>query len=200
MTGRTMVTQTRVLMNVCPHSLKPQAQALKERVQPLVAPWTLDHGWTPGRSQQAAVAFVSANPDWRFIDVVSCFSSIDQGRMWTTVARLDHDLAHELARFCTRLGCTEGLPEGTSFSPALANIYLTEVDRRWAGRAIRCGDNWACVDINKLRSELLDLGLSTKDRPTFVGQQRKEVTTRHCRHRSKPGLHSGALRTPVSIP
>jgi len=64
------------------------------------------------------------------------------------------------------------LPEGCAFSPACANLYLAAFDWRWRGRAVRVGDNIACADIFRARSELRDIELRAVPTVNFIALTR----------------------------
>ena len=97
---------------------------------------------------------------------------IDQHRLFWLL-RSQPELRAELRRFFRRLGCYEGIPEGCSFSPTLANLYLAAIDRRWAGKSVRYGDNIACSDPRRYAAELLTIGLLATSRPNFTNRVAK---------------------------
>ena len=133
-------------------------------------PWCADHCWITGRSEDQAYAAIQ--PSWGFLDITSFFTSIDQHRLFWLL-RSQPELRAELRRFFRRLGCYEGIPEGCSFSPTLANLYLAAIDRRWAGNSVRYGDNIACSDPRRYAAELLTISLLATSRPNFTNRVAK---------------------------
>lgn len=163
--GITKLVEERLIENVPPFSMQPWAKRLSQRCKALVPPWTLDHCWV--RRRGLALAESKIEPGWQFIDIASFFTSIEQDRLWRML-RGEPELLAELRRFVRVLGCDIGVPEGCAFSPALANIYLGQVDKRWQLRAVRYGDNIASAEPGRLSAELGELGLATRRCQTFV--------------------------------
>jgi len=169
--GRIHVGPNRILWCVPPPYLKPACQRLRRALEPHLPSLTLDHCWVPGRRQQAAIDLAAASGWTEYLDVVSFFTSVDQRRLWRVLARLDPALLRRVQKMFDLLGCDSGLPEGCPFSPVLANLYVLELDTRWQGRAVRIGDNFATCAATKLANELLDIGLRSQRRSTFVGPE-----------------------------
>jgi hypothetical protein len=154
----------RVLEFVPVGRAKHAALDLRDRLQPLVPSWSLDHCWIPGRDHRTAVKLAeihaSVRPFWLTLDIVSFFASIPQRRMWWIVKGFgDVVLADDVRHFVENIGCEHGIPEGCAFSPSLANLYLAAIDRRWHRNGVRVGDNIACADPGRMAAELLDIGL-----------------------------------------
>lgn len=168
------VTDKRVLSTVPPYSMQPWAKRLKPRCDALIPPWCLDYGWIRGRGRPMAEAHVAAllvasvDRPIEYLDIISFFPSVEQERLWWLLRRADADLGVELQRFFRKLGCEEGLPEGCHFTTALANLYLSAIDSRWQGRAIRYGDNIACTDRYRMRGELANIGLVGRETDCFI--------------------------------
>ena len=160
---RTLLRNGRIIFNVPEPWLRPEAKALKAQLDPLVPPWCLDFGWRPGCCEDDAYAAIQ--PGWRFLDIRSFFTSIDQ---WRLFGLLPRELRNELRAFFR--GCSYGVPEGCSFSPTLANIYLSAIDKRWQGRCVRYGDNIAVDDRDRYADELLTIGLYAERRNTFTSR------------------------------
>lgn len=146
-----------------------QAKALKARLDPLLPAWSLDYCWLKGRRISDAEALIQ--PGWQTCDVMSFFGSIPQHRLWSVMRKYnDHALIADLQRFFAdpNIECEEGIPEGCSFSPTLANLYLAALDKRWATTAVRCGDNIACADSGRMSADLADIGLRTTTTLHFI--------------------------------
>jgi hypothetical protein len=164
----------RILEHNPPPWMKPWALRLKARLDLLVPPWCLDHGWMKGRRQEDAEAMVEEG--WQYCDVKHCFASISQDRLWWLL-RSQPELRNDLQRFFARMSCDRGVPEGCSFSPTLANLYMAATDRRWQRRAVRVGDNWASSNRDHLMAQLADINLLAQERDTFVGRRPIRVSS-----------------------
>jgi len=170
--GRTMVTPSRDLYCVPPHWLLPACEGLKERLDLHLPSISLDHCWVAGRGLAKALSKIE--PGWGYLDIVRFFPNIDQARLWKVLPHhVDRQLVTDVRKMFDRLGCDDGIPEGCPFAPALANFYLLDLDARWQRRAVRYGDNYATADVTQLTHELLDIGLRSEHRDTFVGRQTK---------------------------
>lgn len=156
----------RLLWFVPPTSMRPVDASLALRLRAVVPAGCLDHCHVPRRGLAAAEALIQ--PGWRFMDIRNAYASVYQPRLWPIVRRLDRKLEADVRRFIDRLGCDSGLPDGSSVSHQLFNIYLAPIDARWTQRAVRYADNVATADRQCLRKELLDVGLATRDQHTFT--------------------------------
>ena len=158
------VTEKRILYNVPEWSDRPVIKRLAEDVRDMVEPLLTDavHGWRPKRNVASAVLRIHGMSGPRAAcDVRSYFANVDLRRLKKMVNRLDPMMWGRIEPWLP----DEGLPEGCSFSPHLANLYLAPFDERFP--LTRYGDNLLLVDpdaetlLSRLRTQLLDVGLMT---------------------------------------
>lgn len=156
----------RLLWFVPSYSMEQESKVLAARLLAVMPPTCLDHCHIPGRGLVAAEALIQ--PEWQFLDVHNAYASVYLPRLWPIVRRLDRALHDDVRDWFDRLGCDSCLPDGASVSHQLFNIYLASIDARWQGQAARYADNIACGDRPRMRKELHDIGLITRDQETFT--------------------------------
>lgn len=149
------------------------------------------HGWRRKRSVHTAIQHICGLPGDRMaFDVVKCFANIDQRRALKLARREIHCSVPEL--IVPWLG-ESGLPSGCSFSPDLANLYLSPIDHR--STVVRYCDNFMLVskrldrDYTVLKRHLSDVGLNVHDEwynPAVFCKTPLHATPGHC---SKPVSH-----------
>ncbi len=144
--------------------LKLQIEALVEpRLSPAV------HGWRRGHGVPTAVERItSMRGTCAGLDIVGYFEHVDQERLRRKVCTLPSG-----QRMWERIAVClppSGLPDGASFSPVLANLYLDEIDRRFA--LTRYADNIVIVadgkrraarQLHALKAQLLDMDLRSHE-------------------------------------
>jgi hypothetical protein len=123
------------------------------------------HGWRTGHSVQTACRHIRSLTGERLsFDIEKYFESIDQRRMRQKLDRLDPTLWPSIQRWLP----DRGLPSGFAFSPALGNLYLADIDRRFP--IVRYCDNIMVVDqdpnrvFEKLERHLADIGLACHEK------------------------------------
>lgn len=155
-------------------AVKKIAQRISAVVEPELANGV--HGWRKGGSVQTAVRHIRLLPGERLsFDIEAYFPSIDQQRMRHKLDRLDPTLWPSIQRWLPDIG----LPSGFAFSPALGNLYLADIDRRFP--IVRYCDNIMVIDqdpnrvFGKLERHLADIGLTCHEKtisPTTFCKQR----------------------------
>jgi RNA-directed DNA polymerase len=138
--------------------VKQIARELAQSIEPLLSDNC--HGYRPGRSCVTAHAHVALldGPITAF-DIKSFFPSIDHRRMRRQLNRLDPNWWYRLWPWIPR----NGLAMGVAFSPVLSNLYLNEIDHRFA-QAVRYSDNIIVSgDPRPLTRQLEDLGLTVHE-------------------------------------
>jgi hypothetical protein len=113
-------------------------QVVQPFLDPLFAPNSF--GYRPGLGRQHALAHAEAiaEPDglwtWVLDDVKDAFDNVPRGRLLDVVCnRLGAEDIVELVRVVVDSEATKGIPQGSSLSPLLLNLYLDHVlDRPWA--------------------------------------------------------------------
>lgn len=149
-------------------------------VERTVAPTLEDnvHGWRKGRSVATAVNHIEHQIGSRLsFDIVDFFPSIEVCRLSRMLNRLNPVLWPRIVPY---LGPT-GVPNGFPFSPMLANLYLSEIDRRFP--IVRYCDNIMVIADDphrtflKIERHLGDIGLRSHkvemDPARFCGQTMK---------------------------
>ena len=123
------------------------------------------HGWRRRHSVRTAIEHIASLEGRRFgFDIQRFFVNIDQRTLKRKLDRLEPTVWGDIERWLPE----HHLQEGAAFNPALANLYLAEVDRRFP-MAVRYCDNIMIVDPDpervfvRLRKQLSDLGLACHD-------------------------------------
>lgn len=118
------------------------------------------HGWRKGHSVATAVSDIESRVGNRVVcDVHHYFPTVDQVRLRKMVNKLDATLWSEIAPWLPETG----LPTGCAISSPLANLYLSDIDRRFP--IVRYADNFLVTAddtervLRKLQRHLDDIGL-----------------------------------------
>lgn len=168
------------------------ASQLSSMVDPLLSEHS--HAYRYGRSCNSAVSVIRRSGcTWIAAgDVANYFDNIDQAILISAVSGLAGDKMARLARACIEPVSSRGIPQGSSLSPVLSNIYLDAFDRRMAahGTFVRYSDNFAFASdtedeartlLNNAAAELGNLGLALNGKSgvfrasgfTYLGERLK---------------------------
>ena len=154
------------------------------------------YGFRPKRSAHQALQVLidEAWRGWRWVvetDIASCFEAIPHDRLMAIVEeRVSDRHVLKMLRAMLRAGVMEdgrvrhpvaGTPQGGGISPLLCNIYLNQLDQRWAqhysGVLVRYADDLVAMcrtrrgaeyALAMLRRLLGDLGFELKEAKTRV--------------------------------
>ena len=118
------------------------------------------HGWRKGHSVATAVSDIESRAGKRVTcDIRHYFPDIDQARLRKMVNKLDAALWSDIAPWLPETG----LLTGCAVSSPLANLYLSDIDRRFP--LVRYADNFLVTAddtgpvLHKLQRHLADIGL-----------------------------------------
>lgn len=136
---------------------------LANRINPTLPPNVC--GWRTGGSVAVAVNKIEALTGHRMkFDIRQYFPSIDHERLRRKLNSLDPALWGAVEPWLP----SHGLPTGCHFSPALANLYMLDIDLRFPN-AIRYCDNIMIVDDDpkrvflKMQRHLSDVDLAVHE-------------------------------------